>query len=409
MTTPQIAEHDVLVIGAGPAGINAAYALEQVNISYKVVDKAEIVGSTWASLYPSLDLNTSRWFSTFPEKNFPLSYGVFPSGKQYYSYLAEFVQEHDFNIQLGVTVEQVSRKGQWWQVEIDDASYLYKAVISATGIFNNPIMPQIEGMADFGGILIHASDFKDDAQVANKRVLVVGNGPSGVDISVAAGKVANAAHIAIRSGVMLKRRYPFGIPKHLWLMLGERLPDAWCKNLMSFIGKQDYGDTSQYGLLPPSAGSGGMTAYAGPELLDAVKRQDVTPVQAAPTRFDEHGAHFNNGEYHEYDVVIMATGYEPVLHQYLDVDLQYNPDPWQPQSICDWQIGPNGQRGFPLRDTSEHPNGRQILGHEGLYLVGVFYKGKGAMYNMTVEANIAAEQIQRYLVNWQDSPEKVMA
>ena len=85
------------------------------------------------------------------------------------------------------------------------------------------------------------------------------------------------------------------------------------------------------------------------------------------------------------------------MHQYLDVELQFSTEPWQAQSICDWEIGPNGQRGFPLRDTSEHPNGRQILGHEGLYIVGTFYKGKGAMYNFNVEAEVASQQIKEYL------------
>jgi hypothetical protein len=77
--------------------------------------------------------------------------------------------------------------------------------------------------------------------------------------------------------------------------------------------------------------------------------------------------------------------------------MQYSTEEWKPSSACDWMIGSNGQRGWPMRDTSQHPNGRQVLGYAGLYLVGVFYKGKGAMYNFNVEANIAAEQIQTYL------------
>jgi len=42
-----------------------------------------------------------------------------------------------------------------------------------------------------------------------------------------------------------------------------------------------------------------------------------------------------------------------------------------------------------------------VLGHEGLYLVGVFYKGRGAFYNMRVEAAIAAQQIAAYLTGRQ--------
>ena len=80
MSNAPLAPEDVLVIGAGPAGIASAYCLEQAGISYKVVDRADIIASTWARLYPSLQLNTSRWFSKMHGKPFPLNYGIFPSG-----------------------------------------------------------------------------------------------------------------------------------------------------------------------------------------------------------------------------------------------------------------------------------------------------------------------------------------
>ena len=95
--------------------------------------------------------------------------------------------------------------------------------------------------------------------------------------------------------------------------------------------------------------------------------------------------------------MILATGYRPVLHEYLDIKMQFSDASYYPESGCDWDIGPNGLRGWPLRDVSERPNGRQVAGHPGLYLVGVFYKGRGAFYNMGIEAAIAAEEIKTQL------------
>jgi len=399
---PTHANDDVLVIGAGPAGIATAYALEKASISYKVIDRADKIGSTWDSLYPTLTLNTSRYFSHMPGKPFPQSYDIFPTGKQYYAYLSEFVREHDFNIQLGITVKRVSREGDFWRVDTSDGTFLYKVVIPATGIWNSPIMPDIEGMDNFSGELYHAHDFRETDQAKNRRVLVVGNGPSGIDISVAAGEVSAKTYIAIRSGVNMKRRFPLGLPQHAWLMVAELLPKSLCRPFMKWIGSFNYGDTSQYGLNPPPPGSGGMTGYAGDELLNAVKKGNVTPV-AAPVKFEGNKAILVDGTQLELDTVIMATGYQPVLHQYMDVEFQYSDEPWKAQSICDWQLGPNGQRGFPLRDTSSHPNGREVVGNPGLFLVGTFYKGKGAMYNFNVEAGIAAEQIKHYLAEFKES------
>lgn len=392
------AKEDVLIIGAGPAGIASAYALEKVGISYKVIDRASIIGSTWKRLYPSLKLNTTRFFSHMPEKRFPLHFGFYPKGRQYHDYLLEYVDEHDFNIHLGIDVHRVTPEGNLWRVETSEGIWFYPTVISATGIWNNPVTPDIAGIHDFKGTLIHSHDFRDANQMLGKRVLVVGNGPTGIDVAVASGETAQSTHIAIRSGVTMVRRYPLGMPKHFWLMLGDMLPRNWCESFMKFVSKfGKYGDTTALGLIPPPPGAGGMTGYQGSELIDAVKAGNVTPINGAPLQFHEQTVDFADGSTHEFDTVIMATGYIPVLHQYLDIDMQYSTEAWQPASACDWMIGPNGQRGWPLRDTSQHPNGRQILGHPGLYLVGVFYKGKGAMYNFNVESAIAAQQIQLHL------------
>lgn len=403
-----IAEHDILVIGAGPAGVTSAYYLQQQHLSYRVVDRSRVPGDTWQRLYPSLQLNTSRMYSHLPGKPFPRSWGMFPTGQQYHQHLVEFVEEHDLHMDLGIEVYRVAPQGDWWRVESSEGTLLYRAVISATGIFGKPITPHIEGMDAFAGAIIHAHDFSGPEMVTDKRVLVVGNGPSGVDISVAASQTARSTHIAIRSGVKLKRRYPLGIPTHGWLLLGEHLPDPWCRWIMKQVGKFGFPDQEKHGLHAAPPGEGGMTAYQGPELLDAVKAGKVHPVPG-PTRFEADGVIFADGQHRPFDVVVMATGYEPVLHQYLDIEMQFNPDPWQAPSPCDWQIGPNGQRGWPLRDTSEHPNGRQVLGYPGLYLVGTFYKGKGAMFNFKVEGEIAARQIKDYLATSapQRSPEAV--
>ncbi|MCA9913765.1 MAG: NAD(P)/FAD-dependent oxidoreductase, partial [Anaerolineae bacterium] len=141
--TATLAAEDVLIIGAGPAGITSAYYLAQAGIPYKVIDRAEVVGSTWANLYPSLQLNTSRYFSHLPDTPFPRSYGMYATGKQYYAHLAQFVQDHRFNIELGVEVTRVVPEGNLWRVEMNTGTFYYKAVITATGIYGCPVMPDI--------------------------------------------------------------------------------------------------------------------------------------------------------------------------------------------------------------------------------------------------------------------------
>lgn len=385
----------VLVIGAGPAGIACAKALSQAGVSYRVVDRATVIASTWHALYPSLKLNTTRFYSHFDGMRFPLRYGYFATARQYYEYLLAYTRRFRFNIHLGITVQRVSRhESGAWCVETSEGIAYYRAVICATGIYGNPTMPHIDGIDTFSGKLFHAQQFKHPHQVTQERVLVVGNGPSGVDIAVASAETAERVWIAIRNGITMTRRYPFGFPRQFWMLLGSFLPKAWCNRLMKGVTLA-YGDTRSDGL-PKPTGKTSLTAYQGRELLDAVRAKKVTPV-SAPIRFEGEHVFLADGTQLTPSVVIMATGYEPVLQHYLDVPLSYNEQYWESPESCEFEIGGNGQRGFPLLDRSEHPNGREIMGQKGLYVVGVYYKGKGAIYNMQIEARIATQQIQAYL------------
>ena len=108
--------------------------------------------------------------------------------------------------------------------------------------------------------------------------------------------------------------------------------------------------------------------------------------------FTVDGVILDDGNVHPVDAVIMATGYRPVIHRYLR----------EPIPATD-------SAAFPKRDQSafvprsDHPtdypsnSGREVQGLSGLYLVGVFYQGKGALYNCNLEAQIAVDQIKERL------------
>jgi cation diffusion facilitator CzcD-associated flavoprotein CzcO len=250
-------------------------------------------------------------------------------------------------------------------------------VISASGRFANPVVAQIEGLDSFKGTVIHAYEFRDVTPFIGRRVSIVGNGPSGVDISIAIGEVSPyPPMLCVRTGLDLRPRYPLGLPKHAWVMIAERLPRKLAQWILDTTEAQRYPNLDKLGLKPDAPKA--VSTVRGPELIRAIRKGQVKIVEA-PAHFGEDCVQLADGSRHMIDAVILATGYRPALYKYLDIAYETDPNGW------------------PLRDLSQHPEGREVLGYKGLYLVGVFYKGKGALYNCNTEAEIAVEQIKAHL------------
>lgn len=380
-TTPRAAD-DVLVIGAGPAGIASAYYLQQAGIPYRVVDHAHEIATTWNSLYPSLRLNTSRFFSHLPGRRFPLHYGLFPTGKQYHRYLTRYAQDHQLNIHLGVSVRCVEPEGAGWRVETSEGVAWYPAVISATGRFGKPFQPVFLGEETFSGRILHAKDYLGPGPFAGQRVMVVGNGPSGIDIATELSFHAQSpVLLSQRTGVVLRPRYPWGLPKHLWMIIGEKLPDAISGPLLRKIDSLRYENLDRIGIKVPrsEAETSAAGGTRGGELIRAVRAGRVRSVDG-PERFDGEAVILRDGSRYALDAVILATGYHPVCWDYLKIDAGRD------------------RHGWPARlDDLDEGGQRQVAGYPGLYLVGVFYKGKGAMYNFNTEAAQAVREIQARL------------
>lgn len=410
MTSDQY-ETSVLVIGAGPAGIASAYYLKRAGIPYLIVDSADVIAATWAHLYPSLKLNTTRFFSHMPHKRFPLSFGIFPTGRQYHRYLVDFVNEHDLNIRLGVSVERVIPEGNGWRVEmIEDGlpySVWFPAVISAAGRFANPFSARLPGLNSYRGEIIHAHDYRSPEPFTGKQVMVIGNGPSGMDIAVEIGGhngADNPALLAMRTGLTLKPRYPLGIPKHGWMMLNRRLP----KTLAGWIDRKVeaiyFRNQERVGIKRPPPGSeSGAASTRGPELLHAVRAGYVVCVDG-PQRFTADGVELNDGSVYRPEVVILATGYRPVVRYLCDLQYETGDQDWPlREQSQDYDLGGLEYKGtYAVGAEADREKGvleRELKGYPGLYFVGIFYKGRGTLYNINVEAEVAVAQIRQRLTS----------
>ncbi len=373
---------DVLIVGAGPAGISSAYYLDRAGIRYRAVDQARAIASTWAHLYPSLRLNTAGFVSHLPGKRIPLRYGVYPLGRDYYRYILDYMRDHQFNIDLGVTVTRVAPDNGGWRVDTDQGSSWHPCVIIASGRFGKPYLPTIPGAESFTGTYIHAHDFHDPADFADQRVVVVGNGPSGVDIALALlDHARQPITLAIRSDIVVARQYSYGLPNTVWQLIAKRLPQRWRKPFINRVNYQTYPGLEELGLpLAPNRDDrvGTSAPVRGAGFVEAVRDGMITPA-AGLDRLEPDAAILMDGTRVPADAVIMCTGYRPVL-DYLAIDYATDADGWMIRAADDSQA---------------------VQGHAGLYLVGRFYRGLGPLYNIRQEAQIAVREIGAYLARAQ--------
>jgi NADPH-dependent 2,4-dienoyl-CoA reductase/sulfur reductase-like enzyme len=170
----------VVVIGAGPAGLAAAWAIGRAGLDPLVVERAGAVAASWRSLHEQLRLNTHRMFSHRPGVRIPRRYGPFPTRDDYVAYLERYAA--GMRVRFGTAAGRIDRAGPGWRLSLGGGSLSTAHVVVATGPDAEPVMPAWPGMAGFPGTLIHAGQFRSAGEMAGRDVLVVGPGNSGVDL-----------------------------------------------------------------------------------------------------------------------------------------------------------------------------------------------------------------------------------
>ena len=307
----------VVVVGAGPAGLASAAELRRAGIKAVVLERAGAVGSSWRGRYDRLRLNSSRPFSKLPRTRFARGTGIFPTRDEVVSYLEAYARRHGLDVRLGTRVERIDADGDGWIVRTSNGDISASQVVMASGYAHTPYIPEWPGRERYGGRLLHSGDYRNPAPFRGDDVLVVGPGCSGMEIAYElATHGARRVRLAVRTPPNIILRSPVG-PLLARAML--RLPTHRADRIIRKASEREIGDLTAYGLPAPEEGVfsrlkrlGVAPAIVDKETIEAIKDGRIEIV-AGVDSLDETGARLADGTRIEPDAVIAATGYRTGL------------------------------------------------------------------------------------------------
>jgi putative flavoprotein involved in K+ transport len=174
---------DVLVVGAGQAGLGAAQQLSGHGLRVLVVDRAP-VGQSWLDRWDSLELFTPRRFSGLPGLRFPAGPGRCPTRTEMADYLRRYVARHGLDVRTGVDVQRLSGGPRAFTASTSAGAVSARHVVVATGPFHRSHVPEAAARLAPDVCQLHSYDYRRPTDLPPGEVLVVGGGNSAAQLAV---------------------------------------------------------------------------------------------------------------------------------------------------------------------------------------------------------------------------------
>ncbi len=310
---------NIVVLGAGPAGLAVGAMLREHGLDPLLVDRADSVGSSWRHHYDRLHLHTARTLSHLPGLRMPRSYGRFVARADVVDYLERYAAHHQLRLSLGTTVQRVERDEAGWRLVCADGEIETPYVVVATGGNSTPVLPDWPGRDEFRGDLVHASAYRNPAPYVGRDVLVVGAGNTSSEISVDLVEGgARRVRVAVRTPPNIVRLQVGGLPSQAVSVCVRRLPPSVVDRMIRTVQRVTMPDLAPFGLPRPKDGvytrvvRDNQIPILDVGFIDAVRKGRLEVV-AAVSGFDGPDVLLADGSRVTPDAVIVGVGYRPGL------------------------------------------------------------------------------------------------
>ena len=337
-------EFEVVILGAGMSGLCMAIQLQRAGIDdFVIVEKSAGIGGTWwDNRYPGAQVDVpapAYSFSFAPNPRWTHRFADAPEIQRYQQRLAE---DHGLlaHMKLGRTITEArfDAEASRWRLLLDNGERLgARFFVCSTGALNKARWPDIPGLADFRGRLLHTAHWPADADLASQRVGVIGTGSTAAQLVPALAPLAARLSVFQRTANWIlprvDRRYG-RLDRWLsgWAPYARFTRWAWAQVLERARRGFDEGTLTRRGMLATAA-SLRQRQVADPVLRESLappyplgcKRiifsNDYYPALAQPNaelvtagiaRVTARGLLTDDGREHELDALVCATGFDTV-------------------------------------------------------------------------------------------------
>ncbi len=333
-----------IIIGAGMAGILAGIKLRQRGEdNFVIYEKGQSVGGTWReNSYPGVACDTpahSYSYSFAFNPDWSAFYAPGPEIKAYFEKMTDQYGLQEF-IQFNTEVSSCRYEQGRWQVQTKDGLQdTADVLVAATGVLHHPNVPDIPGLQDFAGKAFHSARWDHSIDYSDKKVAVIGNGSTGIQIvSALSGKVERLVHLQrspqwimpcpdtryseedkqafranpdkiedVRSGPEAQARRG----RFLAAIIDADSPEL--AEIQSIV-EQNLEDSIQGPALReklrPNYRAACKRLVFSPNYYQKVQHPSVEVDTAGIERIESHGIRMQDGSFHELDVIVLATGFK---------------------------------------------------------------------------------------------------
>lgn len=321
MSTPdeEPLQAEVLVIGAGPAGLAVAASLAQKGVRAEIIERGDAVGTSWRNHYRRLRLHTVKQHSALPHFPFPEDFPRYVTREQVVDYLGRYAGKFQLQPWFGQEAESITRsQGRWLTRCRGGRTFLTRQVVLATGANGRASQATFPAQEGYLGRVLHSESYRDAQPYTGSRVLVVGMGNTGAEIALDLAHNGASATVSVRSPLNIVRRDVLGRPVQVTSILLSKLPEKLADAIALTFRKLTIGDLRAYGIETPPISplrqlrEQGRTPVIDIGTVDMIRRGDIA-VRPGIASFTADGVRFLDGREEPFDAVILATGYHADL------------------------------------------------------------------------------------------------